>query len=261
MIFFNGNFYNEKIPFRVNEGLMYGQGVFETLKVTDGKIEFFNMHYERLLEGCKILNINFDYSEKKLLNTSNEVININKDFNGSLKINVLKNRNSYDIIISSSAKKYNKKLKNEGYKVIFAENRRFSKNILNRIKSNNYYINILELERAKKLNKNEAIFLNEKDEITEGTVSNVFFVKDNEIYTPTLSCGLLNGIIRKILITEFNVKEVIIKKEDVYEFDFAFLTNSLMRIMPIKIFEDIEYNFDYNYIQDLEYNIINLGFK
>lgn len=261
MIYFNDRFFEEKIPYKINEGLMFGIGVFETIKITNGKLEFFDMHYERLKYGCDRLNINFTLSRDQVLKKSMNVIKVNKNINGSLKINILKNKEEFDIIITSKNKIYSEKIKKIGYKIIFARNKKFSQNPINYIKSNNYAINILELNRALTLNKNEAIFLNEKDEITEGTISNVFFVKNKEIYTPKLECGLLNGIIRRILVEKFNVKEVIIKDKDIYNFDYAFLSNSLMRIMPIRNFEDMEYNLDVDFLRELEDKIEKLAFN
>ncbi|WGS65817.1 aminotransferase class IV [Marinitoga aeolica] len=260
MIYFNGKYYNDEIPYSLNEGLMYGMGVFETLKVNNGKLEFFNYHYERLINGCKVLDINFNIVIEKLYNISMEVIRKNNIINGSLKINVLKNRETFDIIVTSNNRVYLEKVKDKGYNVVFAKNRKFSKNPLNYIKSNNYAINILELNRAMNISKNEAIFLNEKDEITEGSISNIYFVKNNEIYTPKLECGLLNGVIRRILIEEFNVKEAIIRDEDIKYYDYAFLSNSLMRIMPIKMFEDIKYDFNLKFLKNLEKEIENINF-
>ncbi|WP_129408285.1 aminotransferase class IV [Marinitoga lauensis] len=255
MIYYNGKYFKKEIPFKINEGLMYGQGVFETLKVINGYVEFFDLHYERLLEGCRILNIICDISKKEIFKEAKYLIKINKITNGSLKINVLKNKNKADIIITTNDKIYTEKMKKTGYEVIFAESTKFSQNPLNYIKSNNYVINIIELNRALNLKKNESIFLNERNEITEGSISNIFFVKDSKIYTPKIECGLLNGIIRKILISKLNVKEDIIKRKDIKDFDYAFLTNSLMRVMPIKRFEEIKYEFDYEYIKWIEKKI------
>ncbi|KAF2955246.1 aminotransferase class IV [Marinitoga sp. 38H-ov] len=258
MIYFNGKYYNNEIPYKINEGLMFGQGIFETLKVNKSKLEFFKYHYERLINGCNLLNINFDMHLEELYDISNEVIRKNKIDNGSLKISILKNKETYDIIISSNNRIYLEEVKNKGYDVIFAKTKKYSKNPLNYVKSNNYVMNILELERAIKLNKDEAIFLNEKNEITEGTISNIYFVKNNEIYTPKIDCGLLNGIIRRILIENFNTKEVIIESKEIKNFDYAFLSNSLMRILPIKKFENIKYNYDLNFLKHLESEIENL---
>ncbi|GAB6189114.1 aminotransferase class IV [Marinitoga arctica] len=258
MIYFNGKYFNEEIPYVINEGLMFGLGVFETLKVTNEYIEFFDLHYERLMYGVDTLDINFNISKEKLRETSQKLLKINKIKNGTLKINVLKKKDEFDVIITSNDRVYSDELKKRGYSVVFAENKKYSKNPLNYIKSNNYAINIIELEKALHLKKDEAIFLNENEEITEGAISNIFFVKNNELYTPKVECGLLNGIIRRIIVNEFDVKECIIKKDEIDKFDYAFLTNSLMRIIPIKYFEDVEYKFDYEYIKKIEYEILKI---
>lgn len=260
MMYFNGKYYSDEIPYKLNEGLMYGIGVFETLKINNGKLEFFKYHYERLINGCNVLDINFNMDIEQLYNISMEVIRKNNIISGSLKINVLKNRETFDTIITSNNRVYLDELKDKGYNVVFAKNRKFSKNPINYIKSNNYVINILELNRVMSISKDEAIFLNEKNEITEGSISNIYFVKNNEIYTPKMECGLLNGVIRKILVEEFNVKEVIIRSKDIKYYDYAFLSNSLMRIIPIKMFEDINYDFNLKFLKNLEKEIENINF-
>lgn len=106
-------------------------------------------------------------------------------------------------------------------------------------KTLNYGDNILEKRAAVNAGINEKIFLNTKGQICEGTVSNIFFVKEKKLYTPTLSCGLLPGILRAYILETYDVKETILYPEDLVTFDECFLTNSLMGIMPLFQIENV----------------------
>jgi 4-amino-4-deoxychorismate lyase len=92
---------------------------------------------------------------------------------------------------------------------------------------------LLEKKRAKQQNYDETLFLNTKGQITETSASNIFFVKNKQLYTPLVKCGLLDGILRRYLIETYKVQEVVLTPIDFPNFDEAFLTNSLMGIMPV----------------------------
>ena len=81
---------------------------------------------------------------------------------------------------------------------------------------------------------NEKVFVNTKGQISEGTVSNIFFVRKNMIYTPQLSCGLLPGILREYVMSKFSVVETIIYPDELMYYEECFVTNSLMGVMPVR---------------------------
>ena len=87
----------------------------------------------------------------------------------------------------------------------------------------------------------EVLFLNEYGEITEGSISNLFFIKNGKIYTPEVSCGLLNGVIRSLIKSDFPLIESKIKMEELQTFEEVFATNSLMGIMPVCKIADYDY--------------------
>ena len=76
--------------------------------------------------------------------------------------------------------------------------------------------------------------MNTKGQLCEGTVSNIFFVRKNKIYTPQLLCGLLPGILREYVLETSDVKETVIYPEELMYYDECFVTNSLMGIMPVR---------------------------
>ena len=100
-------------------------------------------------------------------------------------------------------------------------------------KALNYGDCILEKRAAAAAGINEKVFVNTKGQISEGTVSNIFFVRKNMIYTPQLSCGLLQNL-REYVMSKFSVVETIIYPDELMYYEECFVTNSLMGVMPGK---------------------------
>jgi 4-amino-4-deoxychorismate lyase len=119
--------------------------------------------------------------------------------------------------------------------------RRNSTSRLCYIKSTCYIENLIEKEEAKKNGFDDVIFLNENGYVTETSCANIFIVKNNEIFTPRISDGLLDGIIRRKIIENFKVQEKSITFEELKKSDEVIITNSLMGAMSIKKLDDIKY--------------------
>ena len=100
---------------------------------------------------------------------------------------------------------------------------------------------MIEKNKAKEDGFKDVLFLNENGYLSETSCANIFIVKNDKIYTPKVSCGLLNGIIRMWVIENFPVIEKELRLDDLKNADEVFITNSLMGIMKVKKFEDIEY--------------------
>ena len=108
----------------------------------------------------------------------------------------------------------------------------------------NYGDCILEKRNATAAGMDERLFLNTKKQISEGTVSNVFFVRKGMIYTPKVSCGLLPGILREYLCDTEEVEETYIYVQDLKWYEECFVTNSLMGIMPVRQIGGIQFEED-----------------
>ncbi len=138
-----------------------------------------------------------------------------------------------------------------------SEFKRNPSSILSGIKSVNYLENIYALREAKKLGSHEVLFLDYKNYVSEGATSNIFFIKDKIIYTPTKECGLLQGIIRRkvIDIIETNknlqLKQGFFSLKKLLEADEVFLTNSIMGIMPVSKIKHTTYDLKKNHITNL----------
>lgn len=119
--------------------------------------------------------------------------------------------------------------------------------------------NILEKGRAKEEGFFEPIFLNENGYIAEGAVSNIFFIKDEKMFTPKVSTDILNGVMRNFFIKHFDVEVALIKKDDLNDFDSGFITNSIMGYIEFEALG--EFNFKRNKItKEFDKKLENLGF-
>jgi len=210
-------------------------GVFETISIENQKAMFLEKHLDRMknaLVKLEINNPNFSIEVSK--DSIENYLVKNPMKHGVLKISISNN----NIIFSKRENQYSPEDYLRGFVVGYAKIPRDETSIFSYFKSTNNSHNLLEKSRLKEEGIDEPIFLNLKGELAEGAVTNIFFIKDEKIFTPKTECGLLNGIIRSYIIENYEVEETIIMPDQVNSFDEMFLTNSLMGIMPVKKFGD-----------------------
>lgn len=230
MIIVNGK---EDNRVNIDTAFFFGKGVFETILVKEKPI-FLEKHIERLNSGARELGIKRKVTLKEVYKVLNE-LNIN---NIALKVVLT----DYNVVITTREIPYDISQYKEGFKIIVSKVRRNSTSRLTYIKSINYIENLIEKENANERGFNEVIFLNENDKITEGSCSNLFFVKGKEIFTPCKKQGLLDGIMRKWIVHNYSVHEGEYTLADIYKADGVFLTNSLMGIMKVVYIENSNEN-------------------
>lgn len=213
-----------------DDGYYFGIGAFETISVEQGKPQFLKEHYKRLMHTLKFLEIHRDLEEIK--KKTEEALAEGEMQNGrkALKVTV----SQENLIINVRENPYKKADYERGFSAAFSSIRRNETSPLVFHKTLNYGDCIMEKRKGKKAGIDEPIFLNTKNEISEGATTNVFFIKDKKIYTPAKECGLLPGIIRQYLLETYPVEEKQIFPEDISQYDEMFVTNSLLGIMPVK---------------------------
>lgn len=215
----------------MDEGLSFGRGVFETILCIDKPV-FFNEHIERLKKSME--KIGLIPLEEEILRAKIDNLDIQDKV---LKITVT----PLNIIITERKINY----KEEDYKrrmtLTISKVNRNSTSRLCYIKSTCYIENLLEKENAKKIGYDDVIFLNENGYVTETSCANIFIVKNKEIFTPKISDGLLDGIIRRKIIEHCDIKEKSITVKDLKESEEVIITNSLMGVMSIKKIDDVKY--------------------
>lgn len=213
----------------IDSGYFFARGVFETILVKEKPL-FLEEHIKRLNNGINILKIGEAIEVEYISNIIND-FNIK---NCVLKIIVTEK----NILLETRELLYKSGDYLRGFSLKVAKTIKNSTSKLTYIKSMNYLENILEREEALEKGYNEVIFLNEKGYVSEGSFSNIFAVKNNVIFTPKISSGLLPGVVRNHLIKNYDVIEKEVSLDDIINADEIFITNSLLGIMGVSKFEN-----------------------
>ena len=213
----------------LDEGYSFGLGAFETIAVKEGRLLLLDRHLRRLDRALRFLQIGTlderGITEKQVI----DYVKQQKLTDGAYKLTVSKE----NVVFQQRQNPYTDDIRKTGFVMDFSSVRRNETSPLTAYKTLNYGDCILENRQAHGLGMNERIFLNTKGQISEGTVSNIFFVRNGKLYTPDLSCGLLPGILREYLCETENVEEAVIYPAELGQYEECFVTNSLMGIMPV----------------------------
>ena len=237
-IYYNGRVIDKESSGDIFEpGFLFGWGVFEVLRAYKGKIPFLNQHIKRLNKSLILLEIG-----EADLNWENAVGNLLKE-NGLedayIRMTVYKKRQAVGVLIYVDKFEYYKEdAYKKGFNSTISSYRRCSKNICSQVKSLSYLPNRFAWLGAQKKKKSEALILNPRGSLAGGSRSNLFLVKDNKVITPSIEDGAFCGITREVVmkvLKELNIdiKEEVISIEDLYSCQEAFLTSSLMEVMPL----------------------------
>ncbi len=245
IIFLNGKFLSgDEAKISVLEpGFLYGWGLFETMRAYHGRIICFDAHLERLRKSAGALGIECPYSSAKLKEIILRLVRISGLGDANVRVTLWKREKGTDIL--ARAKKYQSYSLREYKKGFYACISRFRQNedsCLAQLKTTNYLLYRLAYLEAAKKGFDEALILNQRGYLAEGSRSNLFFAKGKELFTPSLRCGCLGGITRKAvfdLAGKYNIRvfEGNFTVSDLSSADEAFLTNSLMGIMPLASLE------------------------
>jgi branched-chain amino acid aminotransferase len=234
--------------------LHYGLGVFEGVRAystPEGtKIFRLNDHTSRLFESAKAVNMKIPFSQKEINEAQKEVFRVNEldegyirpmCFYGSegmglradnLKVHCIVAAWEWPSYMSPEAFEKGINIKISSYK-------RETGNIVSRSKVNgNYVTSIMALQEAMKEGYDEALLLDDEDNISEGSGENFFIVKNKTLYTPDLDASL-DGITRKSIISlaeelEIKVKVKKVKLQDVLDADELFFTGTAAEVVPIR---------------------------
>jgi branched-chain amino acid aminotransferase group I len=250
IVYYNGEFLPaDKVaisPF--NRGLLYGDGVFETLRAYSGRVFRLEQHSKRMCDGLQVLKIAPNEEAHGIERAINELLKLNNLSDAALRISVFRGDGEGpeppDGLRSSiliSAKPFNKYRTEDyatGSRAYLVSMRRSSYSPLSRIKSLNYLDNILARLEAREHNAQEALLLNTMGWVAEGATSNIFIIKHKKLVTPPVDSGSLPGITRAAVLeiagnVDLQTQEETFSPEELLRADESFLTNSLMEIMPL----------------------------
>ena len=252
MVNFNGEIVGENVNLSINNrAFLYGDGVFETMKIVNYKILFFEDHYFRLMASMRILrmeipmNFTLEYLENEILN----LVRIN-NFQGAARVRFtvfrndggyyLPNSNEISFLINiKPLENQLYKIENSNYEVELFKDFYITKHLLSTLKTTNKILNITASIFAKENDYDNCLILNDSKNIVEAINGNIFMVIGNKLTTPPISEGCLNGIMRKQILNlakkvDFlEVEEAIISPFDLQKADELFITNVISGIQPI----------------------------
>lgn len=240
-IFLNGRFLapEEAKSMLTNNAPFFGRGVFETMRAYKNKIVHLDGHIERLQRSAKLIEIRSLYPKDKLKRIIYKAVSLRGIKDAHVRITLWGQDNNSGILIAAKEyRSYSQQEYNAGFSAAISEFRQDENSLLTRIKSTSRILYQLSLGQAKKRGFDEALILNSRGFIAEASRSNIFLVKSGDLFTPALACGCLDGITRWVvfdLARKSNIKtyEGKFVPQDLYAADEAFLSNSLMGLMPI----------------------------
>ncbi|MBZ5640041.1 MAG: branched-chain-amino-acid transaminase [Acidobacteriia bacterium] len=233
-----------------DHGFLYGDGVFEGIRVYEGNVFRLRQHIDRLYESAKTIALDIPMSREEMIQATLETVaaNLKKDVYirlvvsrgpGDLGIDPAKCRRPTVVIIADSISLYPQELYDHGAPLVTASVRRIPMESLDpRIKSLNYLNNILAKIEAKQAGALEAIMLNHHGQVAECTADNLFMVKQGTVKTPDLMQGALAGITRAAVLdlaraAEIPCSETVLALHDLYNADECFLTGTGAEVVPV----------------------------
>ncbi|MGN0399303.1 MAG: aminotransferase class IV [Blautia sp.] len=212
-----------------DEGYFFGMGAFETVAVEEGNPVLLKEHYERLFRAMDFfhLKLSEDELEEKVGKALEEpLMKIGRKV---LKITV----SEKNLLVTTRENIYGEKYYERGFTADYSCVRRNETSPFTYHKTLNYGDCLREKHLAHNRGIDEPVFLNTKDILAEGATTNVFFVKNGAIFTPSVECGILPGILREYICERNPVQETEIYPEEIEIYEEMFLTNSLLGIMPV----------------------------
>lgn len=233
-----------------DHGLLYGDGVFEGIRVYSGRIFECAAHLDRLYKSARAIRLNIPLTPDQFKSAMEQTIKAN-DFTdcyiraavtrgvGYLGLSPAKCPTPSIFIIADTIELYPREMYEKGMAVITASVIRNHPNALSpRIKSLNYLNNILAKLEANDAGVPEAIMLNFEGNVAECTADNIFIIRDGQVQTPGTADGILEGVTRSVifkLCKQMNIPciEKTLQRHDLYIADECFLTGSAAEVVPI----------------------------
>jgi branched-chain amino acid aminotransferase len=233
-----------------DHGFLYGDGVFEGIRVYHGKVFEREAHIERLYESAKAIRLDIPMTRQQVNAAIDETVKVNgfRDCYvrlvvsrgvGALGINPGTCERPSVIVIADLIAMYPRSMYETGMAVVTATVIRNHPNALSpRIKSLNYLNNILAKVEANDAGVAEAIMLNHDGNVAECTADNIFIIKGNEVLTPTTTDGILAGVTRQVIIdlcAKLSIPcfERTLQRHDLYIASECFLTGSGAEVIPV----------------------------
>jgi branched-chain amino acid aminotransferase len=236
-----------------DHGLLYGDGVFEGIRVYGGKVFLLKEHVDRLFESANSIRLAIPLTREALAKAVQDTVaaNIAGGIDvgyvrlvvtrgaGSLGLDIRKTSHPQVIIIADTITLYPDDIYKNGMKLVTASTiRNHSAALSPKIKSLNYLNNILAKIEGTDAGSVEALMLNQKGEVAECTGDNIFIVKHSILKTPPPDAGILEGLTRQAVMrlaadAGYAVREATLVRHDIYTADECFLTGTAAEVIAV----------------------------
>ncbi|HBW36741.1 aminotransferase class IV [Desulfosporosinus sp. BICA1-9] len=232
---------------------LFGYGLFETLLVTEHGPLFTDLHWQRMNKGAVMLGLTLpqkaiwtaqirDYIDQSP-SIAPYALRVTLS-GGAPQANLPSRLLFHPRIIPYSSAQYAM-----GIRLHLLSTPRNEQSPLTSIKSTNYLENILAKEVAFSQGAEEGLWLNTKGFVSEGTMSNLFFIKDGTLFTPSLASGCLPGTRRQLILDladslQISIEEGLYSFSDLLQANEIFMTNALMGLMPVRQIDDISFSIE-----------------
>jgi branched-chain amino acid aminotransferase len=251
-VYINGKLF-DKADAKVSvydHGLLYGDGVFEGIRVYDGKVFRLREHLDRLYDSARAIYLEIPMSREQMADAVTSTVQANAKRNGYIRLVVTRGSGSLGldprkttdpqvIIIVDDIALYPPEVYENGLEIITAATIRNHPNALSaRIKSLNYLNNIMAKVEGVRAGCLEALMLNHKGEVAECTGDNIFLVRGGVLQTPPLDAGILGGVTRNAILelaraAGIPAEETALTRYEVYTADECFLTGTAAEVIPV----------------------------
>ncbi|MBN2560978.1 MAG: branched-chain-amino-acid transaminase [Phycisphaerae bacterium] len=233
-----------------SHGLLYGDGVFEGIRIYHGHIFECKAHMHRFMLSLRAIRMEISWTKEQIIDAMNEAMKANKIEDGYIRLVACRGVGTLGIhpfrcaapsvfIIASTIQMYDKQMYEKGMRVVTAATTRNHPNAMSpRIKSLNYLNNILAKLEAIDANCLEAVMLNHEGYVAECTGDNLFIVNRGRLQTPDSHCGILEGITRRLIMNlaerrGIPVEETTLTRQDLYFADEMFITGTGAEVCPV----------------------------
>ena len=229
-------------------GLLNGWGVFSTIRVLDGVLFAWEMHWKRMCHDARLMRVPMPVSPDDLREPLERLIEANQAETATLRVAVVRNKGGvfqaphlereYDIVA------YTVNLQDWGKaaKLSVQMQGRHAASPMAGVKITSWSQNLTFLEIAKAKGYDEVVLLNERGEVSECTSANLFAVKGARVMTPPMSSGCLPGVTRRLLLEQVHVtgvtmEEKTLRLDDLYDADEVFMTSTTRELLPVESIE------------------------
>jgi len=245
-----------------NRAFRYGYGLFETMLVQEGQIPYATLHWQRLFKGLEQLfftlppHFTTEWLSEEIMRTvkKNKYERLCRVrlqvFAGSGGLYDGKSQIPEFLIDCFELQPHVLKLNENGLDIGVATEVIKSNDALSNLKTSNALIYVIAAQQAKQKRWNDALICNAANHLIESTISNIFWIKNEKVYTPPLSDGCVAGVMRQFIIKKLAAQKIIVIEkslptDELQNADELFLTNAIRRLKWVKSATNVDFNHEF----------------